>query len=400
MNHSQPSEDKISMGPISSVGQSVQIEQVFEPAQHVDFIDLPYQLYREDPIWVPPLRMQQREAFDFKNHPFYKHGRGAFFLARDDEGRACGRIAAFMDQDFLDFHQEKTAFFGFFESVNRAGVAAALFDAASRWAKAEGADKLQGPYNLNTNYECGLLVEGFDDPPFVGMNYHPPYYHDLLRELGFEKAMDLYAYYFYLSHVLPPKVLKMVDVLKRRYGVTIRTMRPHRFDEDVEVALDIYNDAWERNWGFIPLSKEEFRFRAQEMRKIMDPELIYFIEVKGKPAAFSLGLPDIHQAQISVRSGNLFPFHFAPFVWKLRGPKKREYVNRIRVLSMGVKREFQHLGLGALAYAEYFDRGKAAGYRSAECSWILETNQMMIRSLEMMNAKREKVYRILERKLI
>lgn len=400
-----PSEAKPSYVNLSTADSDAEsrykIEEVRSQKQIEEFIELAFELNKGSAYWVPPIRMVQREFFDRDKHPFYRHAEGIFFLLRDSSGKTVGRIAAFLDSDHEKIHGERIAFFGFYESNGENLVNSELFKAAEDWAKERGATALRGPYNFNSNYDCGLLVDAFDSSPVIGMLYNSPSKLEELLQLGFQKVMDLYAYYFYdFRHELPRRFLQHVERIKSENRVQIRPINPKKFDDEVELALEIYNDAWEKNWSFLPMSREEFIFRSKDMKAILDPEIAYFVYVDGKPAAFSLAVPDVHVAQKSLKTGRLFSWRILPFLWKLKGPSRRKHISRIRIITLGVKKEFQHLGLGALLYAEYFSRGKAAGYRSAECSWILENNRLMNRSLQMMKADHQKTYRILEKALV
>jgi hypothetical protein len=380
---------------------AVAIEEVKTKSDREAFIDFAFEKYRDNPSWVPPIRMTLREFFDRKKHPFYQHGDAAFLIARDQKThKVCGRLGVFWDHDHQRVHQDQTAFFGFFESDARPETDRALFERAEAWAISKGATQLRGPYNMNSNYEAGLLTNCFEESPVVGMNYNGPETESQLLALGFSKEMDLYAYYFYLYHEPPARVMAHIDRLKEKMDIRVRSVNVKKFTQEIELALEIYNDAWSKNWGFIPMNREEFFFRAKEMKDVLDPEIAYFVEVDGKAAAFSLAVPDIHQAQRTLKDGKLFSWRLLSFLWKIKGPFRRKYIPRLRIITLGVKKEFEHLGLGAVLYAEYFKRGKAAGYQSAECSWILENNRLMNRSLLMMKAEHRKTYRILQKPLV
>lgn len=364
------------------------------------FIELPWKIYRDDPHWVPPLRIAVRDILDVKKNPFFKHAFMHPVLAFQDE--VCvGRIVGVIDENHNQFHSEKTAFFGFFESINDEKVAHLLLDEVTKWAKSKGMNTLRGPMNPSTNHECGLLVEGYNDPPAVMMTYNPPYYATLLESWGLTKSKDLYAFTIDGSRIkFSERIMAQAEKLKSGNVVTFRAANLSKFDEEIEKILEIYNDAWEKNWGFVPMEPEEFRHMAKDMKTILDPELLLIAEVKGRPAAFALTLPDVNQAIKKIKDGKLFPTGLLKLLWNTKGPGRRKTINRCRILTLGIKKEFRDLGIGPLLYAEYLKRGPALGYSIGEASWILEDNRPMTRALELMSAERSKVYRIYDRPLV
>lgn len=363
------------------------------------FIGLPFRLYAGDPVWVPPLRIAVRDLLDPAKNPFFKHARMKSWLAYRD-AELVGRVSAVVDDAHNEYHDEKTAFFGFFECVDSPEVAHALLDAAAAWARAQGMTALRGPMNPSTNHECGLLVEGFTNPPSVMMTYNPPYYGALLEGWGLAKSKDLLA--FEIHHEQSQKSDKLVAQaarLQQGGHVTFRPVDMKRFDEEIELIQGIYNDAWEKNWGFVPMNREEFHHLAKDLKLVLDPRLLLVAEVKGKPAGFALTLPDVNQAQTKVRDGRLFPFGLAKLLWNLKGPGKKRTINRCRILTLGIKKEYREAGIGPLLYLEYFKRGPALGYPVGEASWILEDNRAMLRAIEHMGGKRTKTYRLFDKAL-
>ena len=377
----------------------IQVEEVHANGQLNEFIEFPWKVYTANSPWVPPLRRQLRVKLNEKRHPFYRHARKSLFVARKSGGQTVGRIAGFVDDAHNQFHEERAAFFGFFESFDDPDVASALVATVTRWAEAQGSHVLRGPFNLNSNYESGLLVDGFGDQPVVGMTYNPDYYERLLLGAGFAKLKDLYAYAFSRRSEAPATIQRHFDKLKSTRGITLRTLDRRALDRDIELAFGVYNDAWQKNWGFIPLDLEEFRFIIKEVKSLVDPSLIMFAEVDGETAGVSLALPDYNKALKRLRNGKLFPAGLIRLLWYLKGPRCRRTVDRFRIAALGVKKKFDALGIGALLYLDYFQRGKELGYRSCECSWVLEDNLAMNRALQMMGAKRRKTYRIYERGL-
>lgn len=364
------------------------------------FIDLPWKIYQGDPHWVPPLRVAVRDVLDVTKNPFFKHAQMYALLAF--RGAECvGRIVGVIDDRHNQFHEEKTAFFGFFECLDDQQIANSLLDEVAKWAKAKGMTLLRGPMNPSTNHECGLLVEGYDDSPSVMMTYNPPYYAKLLESWGLTKSKDLYAFTIDGERIkFSERILAQAEKLKRGNVVTFRSVNMNKFEEEIEIILDIYNDAWEKNWGFVPMEREEFRHMAKDMKAILDPELLLIAEVRGQPAAFALTLPDVNQAIKKVKDGRLFPTGLLKLLWNTKGPGRKKTINRCRILTLGIKKEFREYGIGPLLYAEYYKRGPALGYPIGEASWILEDNRPMNRALEFMSAERSKVYRIYDSPLV
>ncbi len=357
------------------------------------FIDFPYELYRHDPNWVPPLRSERLEFTDRTRCPFFEHGDIAFFRAVR-HGRTVGTIAAIRNDLHNEFHQEKTGFFGLFEVVNEYPIAEALLDAARDWVKAQGMDTLRGPMNYSTNEECGMLVDAFDLPPVVMMTYNPPYYPDFIERYGFQKAKDLYAYRLLTSMFgpdgqdAPEKIRRVADVVHKRYGVTIRKVNMRHFEEEVELAKQVYNDAWSRNWGFVPMTEAEFDHLAHGLRQFLDPDLLFVAFAGDRPVGVSITLPDVNQALIGIRDGRLFPFGWLKFLWG------RRHIDAVRVTIMGVVREYQQRGIDAVFYARTIQEAARKGYRWGEMSWILEDNLPMRQAMEALNGEIYKTYRI------
>lgn len=369
------------------------------------FISLPWQIYQGDANWVPPLKQSVRDTLSVDKNPFFQHATMHPVLALRG-GKAVGRVIGVIDDNHNRRHGDSTAFFGFFECVNDQKVANQLLDEVARWASRQGQSqgqtmkRLRGPMNPSTNHECGLLVEGFEHSPSIMMTYNPPYYAKLIESWGLAKAKDLYAYDIDGRKMkFADRLIAQAEKLKQSGQVTFRPIRMREFDQEVERILEIYNDAWEENWGFVPMEPGEFRHMAKEMKSIVDPEIVLLAEVRGEPAAFALTLPDVNQALKKIPDGELFPLGLAKLLWYLKGPGKKTTVNRCRILTLGVKKKFRELGVGPLLYAEYLRRGPANGYPIGEASWILEDNEPMMRALEQMSAQRTKTYRIFERAL-
>jgi GNAT superfamily N-acetyltransferase len=352
------------------------------------FIELPYSLYRGDPYWVPPLRIAVKELLDRGKHPFYLNAEAGFFLAFDD-GRVVGRVAAIYDKAHNRSQEENAGFFGFFECVNDAAAAAALLEHARAWVRERGATVMRGPMNPSTNYECGMLVEGFDSDPVIMMTYNPRYYPALMERTGLRKAKDLYAYYSKTADVDTDKIMRVAGRAAGTNGFLIRPIDMKNFNADVERVWEVYNSAWSRNWGFVPMSREEFLQMGKEMKQVLKPELVLIGEVNGRMVGFALALPDVNQA-LKPAGGRLFPTGLLKILYYQR------LIRKVRVLTLGVVEEYRTSGLAAGFYAALVRNARQLGYHDCEMSWILEDNVLMNRSLEMMGAKRYKTYRIYE----
>lgn len=354
------------------------------------FVRLPWSIYRGETNWVPPLIYQQMKFFDLDSNPFFEHAETALFLA-EREGDLAGRIAACIDQNYISFHGEKTGFFGFFECENDLAVAAELLQEASDFLRSRGMEKMLGPMSFTTNHQCGLLVEGFERPPSIMMNYNPAYYVELFEEWGLRKAKDLLAYWRGTER-LPEKFVRAVRLAEQKERISIRKINMKKFSQELEIIRQIYNDAWSENWGFVPLAEREFLHIAREMRPILDPDLLLIAEVEGEPAGFSLALPDINPILRDI-NGRLLPLGF----FELLIRKRRTKVARL--ITMGVKKNFRNKGIDALFYLRSIEVGRTKGYEGAELSWVLEDNIQMNRIIQRIGGKLIKRYRVYEKEL-
>jgi len=353
-----------------------------------EFIELPYRLYRGDPHWVPPLRIAVKELLDRRKHPYYANAEVELFLACRN-GSAVGRIAAIIDKAHNRVHEENAGFFGFFEAVNESEVAEALLAQARRWTFDRGAQFLRGPVNPSTNYECGMLVEGFDSSPMVMMPYNPRYYPELMERAGLRKAKDLLAYLGNANTIELEKIGRIADRVLKKNGVQVRPINMKDFAADVERVWEVYEKAWSRNWGYIPMSREEFFAMGKEMKQILKPDLVLLGEVRGNVVGFALALPDVNQA-LKPAGGSLFPTGLFKILYHQR------LIKTVRVLALGVVEEYRTTGVAAAFYATLVRNARKLGYGDCEMSWILEDNVLMNRSIEVMGASRYKTYRIYE----
>ena len=394
---SNPSADPTNRTPtspatqLSQPGQSgVRVVPVRDRRDLQRFLKLPWCIYQGNSLWVPPLLFDLKKLLDRRQHPFHQHAEVQYFLAWRGE-EVVGRIAAIINHQHVQFHQEATGFFGFFESVEDQSVAVELLATAERWVAERGMRQIRGPMNFSTNEECGLLVAGFQHPPAVMMPYNLPYVARLIETAGYTKAKDLLAYL--LDHTTPPERLaRGVARLQQRHHITIRPINQRRFRQEVALLLEIYNSAWERNWGFVPVTTAEVESLAKQLRWIGNPNLCLIAEKEGKPVGFALALPDYNQA-LRHLDGRLFPFGWLKLLWYQRK------IDAARILILGLQPGVRHLGIDAMLYLRLWQEAPKNGHPRVECSWILEDNWPMRRGLERMGAHIYKTYRIYEKLL-
>lgn len=358
------------------------------------FINLLWDLYRGDPNWVPPLIHNQEELVGFRKHPFYDQNRNANFLAYKN-GKAVGRITAIVNYDHNTRFEEKRGFFGFFECIDDTEAARLLFSEACRYlAKEQGMTDVRGPANPSLNYEVGTLVDGFDSPPTFLMTYNPPHHDRLIKEFGFEKTQDLYAFEGKTSMIsdLDPKLAFVIDELRRRFDVVVRPFDRKRFHEEVKLFQQLYNRSLVATWGFVPLGEREADHQAKGLKHLLLPELTTFIEIDGKPIGAGLGLMDYNQI-IKKINGRLFPFGF---IRLLLGKRK---VDRVRLMSTNIVPEFQRWGFGLLALERMLADVLKMKITYGEFSWVLESNTLSRGSLERSGLDRAKTFRLYDRSL-
>ena len=355
------------------------------------FIRFPLRLYRGDAFFVPPLLYERRKFFRPSN-PIFQFTEVTYFLARDENGDVVGRATAHINRRHNEHAAEKTGFFGFFESVEDQAVASALMRSAEDVLRRRGMSVIRGPFNFSTNEECGFLVQGFDRSPALMMPYTKPYYPDFMTRLGYRKAKDLLAYEYTYDGNIPNFLSRLSLRVRKRKQIVIRSINMGRFEEDVATIFRIYNAAWSRNWGFIPVTEDEFRYTAKDLKPIIDPSVVLIAEKEGKPVAFSVSLPD-YNVLLKKMHGRLLPFGFLHWLFG------RKTIGRVRTLLLGVDTEHRLSGIEALLIHDTFERGVSKGYLTGDLSWILEDNVMMRRPLERMGAQIGKVYRIYEKAL-
>lgn len=359
------------------------------------FIKAQWQFYKDDPFWVPPLIMDRKKLLNQKVNPFYQHAQMQLFLAERD-GKAVGRIAAITNERHNQTHHDNIGFFGFFESIQDQGVATALLTAAEQWLRDRGKTDIRGPVNPSMNDEMGLLVHGFDGSPTILMSYNPPYYEHLIQGAGYDTVKSFHAYLLKSDNWQSEKLERMADIVIARNQVTFRNVNLRdrkQFKRDVAALKDVYNTAWELNWGFVKMTDAEFDFLAADLKQVADPEYAIIAESKGKVAGFVLALPDINQCLIHNKSGGLLGgvYHLLT---------KRKKVDMLRMIVMGVMPEFRRTGLDAALYTEVGRRAYRNGIKYAEASWVLEDNHMMIRGLtQTMLGQHYRTYRLYQKPL-
>lgn len=374
----------------------IEVTEATSRSERAAFIKCQWRFYKDDPAWVPPLIIERKGFLDRKKHPFFEHGDAAFFLARRD-GEIVGRIMASDDPNYNALHGTNIGCFGLFESIDDHKVATALFRAAGGWLRARGRDEIMGPIDYSTNYVCGLLVEGFQHPPTILTSHNPPYYSALIEGCGFEKEKDFYAWWLADRGQAISRLSQFAARFKRREVATIRSADLSKIDEESARLREVYNQAWEKNWGFVPFTPKEFDFMTHELKPIVEPEFTLIAEIDGKPAGFILCVPDINVA-LRHANGRLTTFGVPIGLAKLLYYRRR--IKTVRLVALGVVAKYRRHGIAELLVLRAIEsvmvkRGFAAG----ECSLVLEDNVMMNRFLEAIGAERYKTYRIYQRRL-
>ena len=358
------------------------------------FIDFPHDLYEGDPNYVPMLFMEQEALLNPKKSPFFLHSTADYFIAKKD-GKIVGRIAAIRNNNHIEFTGKKEGFFGFFDVINDFTVAKALLDTAADWLKTQGLTKALGPANFSTNETVGVLIENFNEPPFIMMTYNAPYYDTLLKQYGFQKYNDLLCWELSTSE-MPEKVIAFADNLEKRLndrGITIRKINMKNFQAELDGFLPIYNASWAENTGFVPMTDAEIRQIAKDLKPAVDPDFIYFAEKEGKVIGVSLAVPNVNEAQIKLKRGRLLPFGFIKLLMGLRKIKS------VRILALGTVKEYRRLGIDVIFYVRNIRAAQRKGIVRGEASWILENNEMMNRAMAHINGKVYRKYRLYEKQL-
>ncbi len=342
---------------------------------------------------MPPLIFERRAFLDRSKNPFFEHAEAEYLLAMRD-GRPVGRITAHVDSRWDAYHGGKDGFFGFFECEDDPEVAAALIDAARAWLRERGRERVLGPMDFTTNDECGVLVEGFDEPALILEPWHPPYYGALLEGLGMTKAMDLLMWDLWLGDLTQgDRFHEFIEDAARKaeteHGVVIREMRKRDLRAEVKRFMDVYNEAWGDNWGFVPITDAEIDFQAQNLKPVLEERWAMIAEKDGEVIGAALTLPDINQVLVKMK-GRLLPFGWWHF---LTGRRK---ITRVRIFALGVKPAFQHTGVAAAFYVRHREVAEIGPQKGGHTGWILETNEAMNRAMEGMGGTVSKRYRIYE----
>lgn len=353
------------------------------------FVDFPYELYKDNRYWVPPLKREVYKLFDETKNPFWEHSERELFVAYRDK-RLAGRICAIIDRNFIEFWGEKTGYFGFFECDDDEEAARALLDKVKEYHREKGMVKFIGPMNPSTNDECGVLTEGFYTPPFIMMTHNFEYYPRLIEQAGLTKARDLYAYYLDIQDAPFDYLERLCSIIRRRVrDMKIRPVNLKDFQNEVKKIKEVYNDAWSRNWGFVPMTDAEFDAIAFNLKPLVVADLVLIIEIDNVPAAVSLGVPN-YNFVLKKLNGRLGLIEMLKFLY---------YKNKIkeaRLMIMGVRRQFRKMGLESLLFLESFRVGQRLGYTGGELSWILEDNYPTNNAIQKLGGKIYKKYRIYE----
>jgi GNAT superfamily N-acetyltransferase len=373
------------------------VKAVHGRAERARFVDLPWKIYHGDPNWVPPLKASVRALLDTGKHPFYDGGRGAeaeLFLAWDGRD-VVGRVAAILNHAHNRVHEEQVVFFGFFESIDRPDVARALLAEVEKWAAKRGASAVRGPMNPSTNYECGLLIEGFGRPPTLMMTYNPPSYPRLIEGAGYRKAKDLHAYISPVHGASLSRLKKLAERTRSRNpGLTTRGANLADFHGEVKLVQEIYNSAWEKNWGFVPMSDAEIEWLAKELKPLVQTDLLRFALDDGEPVAFLLTMPDWNPVLADLDGSPWrHPFKTLKHVLKT----KPEDMEGLRLFTLGTKAEHRKRGIEGILLGEGLEKSLEIGYSWCEYSWILEDNELTKRAVRLMDGELYKVYRIYEK---
>ncbi len=372
---------------------AVEIRPVRTKKERAEFIKFPYRLYSDESRWVAPLLMDRKKLLNPKRNPFFEHAEVELFTAWRD-GRMVGRISAHFDHHLNEFQNNEWGLFGFFECENDPEVAGALLDTAEAWLRERGRDRMVGPMDFTTNDEFGVLLDAYDRPPIILMPWQPPYYKELLEGWGLVKAMDTQMWELNVTgrDRVHPMIWEIADKVESEHGIICRGMRKRDLEAEVTKFLEVYNSAWERNWGFVPLTEEEVRHYAKDLKPVLDENWAMIAERvdTGEVVGAALTLPDYNQV-LAKLNGRLLPFGW------ITALRARSKINRVRVFALGVKPEYQHTGVAARFYQMHFDAAERTPQKGGEMGWILETNKAMNRAMEGMGGEVVSRYRVFEK---
>lgn len=374
---------------------SVTIRPVRTRRELKRFIEVPFRLYRDQPLWVPPLKLERRLFLSRRMNAFFSHGETEYFLAYR-EGRVVGRISAHVNHAFNDYQQKNWGWFGFLEFEQDPEVLQALLDGAASWLREQGRERMVGPASFAMNDESGVLIEGFDLRPMVLQPWNPPYYQQLIEQSGMTKAMDLLMWNLEVSDrdKVLPVIFELAEKVQSEHGIRVRPMRRRQLRKDMDAFAEVYNAAWSKNWDFVPYSKKDLDSYAQELQLVFDKHWFMIAEREdtGEVVGMAITVPDVNQVLARMK-GRLLPLGWWHFL------NKGRTVDRVRVGFLGVKPEYQHTGVAAKLYVEHFNAAAERPQHGGEMGWILETNEPMNRAMEAMGGEVVKRYRVYERVL-
>jgi GNAT superfamily N-acetyltransferase len=373
----------------------IEVSEVTSRRQRDAFIKFQWQIYADDPAWVPPLIIERKAFLDRSRHPFYRHGDAALFLARD-KGEFVGRIMASDDPNYNSLHQSNLGCFGLFESIDDRDVAAALFEAAGDWLRKKGRTEIMGPIDYSTNYVCGLLIDGFQFPPTILTAHNPPYYQHLIESCGFTKVKDWYAWWFANPSKAVAHLRRLATRFNRRCPAVIRPGNFKTLRQESRRLREIYNQAWEKNWGFVPFTEAEIEFMTKELRPLLVPEFAWVAEIANQPVGFTLCLPDINVV-LRELNGRLTRFGLPIGLIKLLLYKSR--VRKGRLIALGVVEKYRRAGIAEMLVLRVLEETMIKRGITGELSMTLEDNFMINRFLEAIGADRYKTYRIYRKQL-
>ncbi len=371
----------------------IEISQVTSKAERDAFIKFPWRIYQNDPVWVPPLILERRDFLDRKKHPFYQHGDAALFLARRGD-EIVGRILASDDPHYNAEHGVNVGSFGLFECIDDQEVATALLERAAAWLRQRGRDQILGPIDYSTNYVCALLIDGFEHPPMLLTSHNPPYYRQLIERAGFAKEMDWYAWWFADPADAVVRLRRIAERFADRGPVTIRPINLKELEQESPRLRAVYNQAWKKNWGFVPFTAAEFDHLVKELKPLAVPELVLVAEVEGEAAGFILAMPDINAAFKKI-NGRLFHYGLPIGLAKLLYYKSR--LKTARLVALGVVPKYRRHGLAERLVLQVVEEGMLKRGLVGELSMTLENNRLINRFLEAIGAQRYKTYRIFQR---
>jgi len=386
------------MPNLATGGASLSVTPVETAADRDAFLRVPWPIYRDDPHWVPPLLVERRDHLNPRKNPFFDDAEAKFWLAHRG-AEAVGRISAQVNHAHLKAHEDATGHFGFLEAEDNPETFGALLATAEGWLRDRGMRHVAGPFSLSINDESGLLIDGFDTPPSLMMGHARSYYRDRLEEAGYTKVKDLLCYRYPMEQDVLPQVGTFLKRVKKTRGLVIRQLNMRRYRAELEIIMDIFNDAWSGNWGFVPFSSAEISHTAKMLRLLVRPENCAIAEIDGVPVAMSVCLPNVNEAIVDL-DGRLFPFGWAKLIWRL----KVKVPNTSRMPLMGVRKKHQGGMIGAVLAFAVIDAvrevQRSAGVEMAELSWILEDNLAIRHMIEQFSGDVYKTYRIYGRALL